>query len=226
FAFLLVSHDLNAQGTAGAIVGTVKDSTGAIIPGVPVVVRSQATNIARNVTSNESGDYNVPLLPPGVYEVSAQQTGFRNAVYSNITVDVNQTVRVDVALAVGNQAEQVEVTAAAPLVNTDTSSVGEVVNLQSINELPLNQRNFVSFAYLAPGVQLPAQGTNASTQGIAMNVNGARDTMNNYLIDGVDDNDLVINQYSAIPSMDAIQEFKVQSGNYSAEYGRSGGGQV
>jgi len=224
--FLFVSQRVYGQGTTGAIVGTVKDSSGAIIPGAPVTVRNQATNIVRNATSNERGDYNVPLLPPGLYEVSVLQSGFRNAVYSNLTVDVNQTVRVDVTLTLGNQSEEVKVTEAAPLLNTDTSSVGQVVGLQSVTELPINQRNFVSFAYLVPGVQLPAQGTNASTQGIAMNVNGARDTMNNYLIDGVDDNDLVINQYSAIPSLDAIQEFKVQSGNYSAEYGRSAGGQV
>src|SRR5262245_41409362 len=224
--FVIAGQALYAQGTAGSIVGTVKDSSGAIIPGSPVVVRNQATNIARNATSNESGDYNVPLLPPGVYDVAVQQPGFRNAIYSNVTVDVNQTVRVDVTLVVGNQTEQVEVIGAAPLLNTDTSAVGQVVSQQSVSELPINQRNFVSFAYLVPGVQLPAQGTNASTQGVAMNVNGARDTMNNYLIDGIDDNDLVINQYSAIPSLDAIQEFKVQSGNYSAEYGRSGGGQV
>src|SRR5262245_56884565 len=105
---LLFSHNLCGQGPSGSVVGTVKDSSGALIPGAPVTVRSQATNIVRNVTSNERGDFNVPLLPPGVYEVSVQQTGFRNAVYSNLTVDVNQTVRVDVALVLGNQSEEVD----------------------------------------------------------------------------------------------------------------------
>src|SRR5262249_668397 len=136
--FLLVSQDLDAQGTAGSIVGTVKDPSGAIIPGAPVIIRNLATNTARNATSNESGAYNVPLLPPGLYEVSVQQEGFRNAVYSNVTVDVNQTVRVDVTLVVGNQTEEVDVTSAAPLLNMDTSGVGQVINLQNVTELPIN----------------------------------------------------------------------------------------
>ena len=168
-AFLLLlslafaSHGLFAQGTVGSIVGTVKDSSGAIIPGASVTVRNQATNNSRNVTSSENGDYNVALLPPGVYEVSIQQAGFRSAVSRDVTVDVNQTVRVDVALIVGEQTEQVEVLGAAPLVSTDTSSIGGVIDQKNVSELPINQRNFVNFAYLVPGVQLPAQGTNAST---------------------------------------------------------------
>jgi hypothetical protein len=218
--------DVYGQGTAGSIVGTVKDSSGAIVAGVTVTVRNPSTNATRKVQTNADGDYSVPLLPPGTYEVLVEQPGFRNSVSSNIPLEVNQTVRVDVTLVVGNQTEQVEVTGAAPLVNTDTSALGQVVNQQSVSTLPLNQRNFVSFAYLVPGVQLPAEGSIDSTQGLAMSVNGARETANNFLIDGIDDNDLVINQYSAIPSLDAIQEFKVQSGNYSAEYGRSGGAQV
>ena len=95
-----------------------------------------------------------------------------------------------------------------------------------MSTLPLNQRNFVSFAYLIPGVQFAAEGSLDSTQGLALSVNGARETANNFLIDGIDDNDLVINQYSAVPSLDAVQEFKVQSGNYTAEFGRSGGAQI
>ena len=94
-ALLFSSAAFAQTGTEGSFLGIVKDSSGAIIPGVPVVVRSQATNNARNTTSNESGDYTVPLLPPGVYEVSISQPGFRNAIYSNVTVDVNQTVRVE-----------------------------------------------------------------------------------------------------------------------------------
>ncbi len=224
--FAISIADLHGQGTAGSIVGTVKDSSGAIVAGAPVTVRNQATNALRKVQTNADGDYSVPLLPPGVYEVQVQQPGFRNSVSSNVGIEVNQTVRVDVALAVGDQTQQVEVTGAAPLVNTDTSALGQVVDQKSVSTLPLNQRNFVSFAYLVPGVQLPAEGSIDSTQGLAMSVNGARETANNFLVDGIDDNDLVINQYSAIPSLDAIQEFKVQSGNYTAEYGRSGGAQV
>jgi Carboxypeptidase regulatory-like domain/TonB dependent receptor len=224
--FAISIPELHGQGTAGSIVGTVKDPTGAIVVGAQVKVRNQATNAVRQVQSNTAGDYSVPLLPPGVYEVQVEQQGFRTSVSGNIGLQVNQTVRVDIELVVGSQNQQVEVTGAAALVNTDTSSLGQVVNQTSVSELPLNQRNFVNFAYLAPGVQLPAEGSIDSTQGLALSANGARETANNFLIDGIDDNDLVINQYSAIPSLDAIQEFKVQSGNYTAEYGRSGGAQV
>jgi hypothetical protein len=221
-----ITHGLYGQGTTGSVVGTVKDPSGAHVAGAMVNVRNQATNIARSTITNQDGDYNLPLLPPGTYEVSVQLPGFRDAVYSNVTIDVNQTVRVDSALTVGNQSETVNVSEAVSLLNTDTSSIGQVLSSQSVNELPMNQRNFVGLAYLAPGAALPTQGTTASTQGLSISVNGKKDNVNNFMIDGIDDNDTVINQYSAIPSMDAIEQFKVETGNYSAEYGRSAGGQV
>ena len=215
-----------AQGTTGSIVGKVQDATGAVLAGAPVSIRNQGTNVNRTVMTNSLGEYSVPLLPPGSYEVTVDRPGFRKAVSSDVKLDVNQTARVDIKLEVGNQAQQVDVVASSTLVQTDTSSLGQVVDQRSVSQLPLNQRNFVSFAYLVPGAQLPAEGSIDSTQGLALSVNGARETANNFLIDGIDDNDLVINQYSAIPSLDAIQEFKVQSGNYTAEYGRSGGAQI
>jgi hypothetical protein len=222
----LIAASLWAQGENASIVGTVRDASAASISGIPVIIRNQATNAVRKVDTNSTGDYSVPLLQPGQYEVRVEQPGFRSAIYNNVSLEVSQTVRVDVTLQVGDRAEKVEVIDTPPLVQTDTSSLGQVVNQKNVSTLPLNQRNFVSFAYLVPGVQFPAEGSIDSTQGLAMSVNGARETSNNFLIDGVDDNDLVINQYSAIPSLDAIQEFKVQSGNYTAEYGRSGGAQV
>ena len=217
---------LQGQGTNGVILGTARDATGAVISGAKVTVRNEATNVARSVLSNTAGDYSVPLLPPGSYQVTVEQAGFRNAIYGPIGLSVNQTIRVDASLTVGSQTERVEVTEANTLIQTDTSSIGAVVNQRNISTLPLNERNFVSFAYLVPGVQLPAQGSLDSTQGLALSVNGARETANNFLIDGIDDNDLVINQYSAVPTLDAVQEFKVQSGNYTAEFGRSGGAQI
>ncbi len=214
------------QANTASIVGTVRDSSGAVVPKITIQVRNEATNISRTATSSASGDYSVPLLQPGIYEVSANAPGFRKVAYSHITLEVNQTVRVDVGLTLGGLQSEVQVTAAAPLLQTDTSSVGQVVSQTQVSNLPLNQRNFVTFAYLAPGIQIAAQGTLDSTQGLALSANGARETANNFLIDGVDDNDLVINQYSALPPVDAIQEFKVQSGSYSAEYGRSAGAQI
>jgi hypothetical protein len=178
------------------------------------------------VLTNDDGDFSVPLLPPGVYEVSAEKAGFRRSVYGNVNLNVDQTVRVDFVLQIGQPSEQVVVTESVPLVQTDTSTLGQVIDRKQVGELPLNERNFLTFALLVPGGQLPVQGSMNSTQGGAINVNGAREQSNDFLLDGVDNNDLYINQYSVLPSVDAIQEFKVQSSDYSAEFGRSGGAQI
>ena len=173
-----------------------------------------------------SGDYSAPLLPPGSYEIVAELQGFEKTVLRNVQLQVNQTVRMNVVLTVAALAETVNVVAASPLVQTDTSSLGQVVGEVQIASLPLNERNFVNFAYLAPGVQIDAERSLVSSQGLALSANGARQISNNFLLNGIDNNDLVINQYSAIPSVEAIQEFKVQTGTYSAEYGRSSGAQI
>jgi hypothetical protein len=217
---------LLGQGTAGTIVGTVLDPSGATIANASVSVKNQGTNETRIATTGAGGDYSVPLLPPGNYQVTVQASSFAKAVTGVVSLSVNQTVRVDVGLQLGESAQAVEVTGEAPLIQTDSSSLGGVIDQTNVSTLPLNQRNFVSFTYLIPGAQFAAEGSIDSTQGLALSVNGARETANNFLIDGIDDNDLVINQYAAIPSLDAVQEFKVQSGNYTAEYGRSGGAQV
>jgi outer membrane receptor protein involved in Fe transport len=213
-------------GTTGTIVGTVKDNSGGVVANAEVTVRNQETNATRHVKTNETGDYTVPLLPPGTYEVVVQNTGFRRAVSKDIALAVDQTVRVDVTLQIGEMSQEVAVAAAAPLVQTDSSTIGQVVEGDQVKTLPLNERNFVAFALLVPGAQLPSEGSLDSTQGQALSVNGARETANNFLLDGVDNQDLVINQYSVLPMTDAIEQFKVQSSTYSAEFGRSGGAQI
>jgi hypothetical protein len=224
-AFLLTSS-LFASGPTGTITGTIKDPSGAVVPKARVVVINEETNAARNAETNESGDYTVTLLPTGRYRVAVECAGFRRSVLRGVIVDVDQTVRVDFALRVGAITEEVRVTETPPIVQTDTSTLGQVVNEHLVQDLPLNQRNFLSFALLVPGGQMPTQGSENSTQGGSLNVNGARDQSNNFLLDGVDNDDPYLNQYVALPSIDAIQEFKVQSGNYSAEFGRAGGAQV
>ena len=215
-----------AVGPTGTIVGTVADPSEAVIPRARVTVRNQGTNAIREVLTNADGDFSVPLLSPGVYEVTAESAGFRRSVYGNVNLNVDQTVRVDFVLQVGQPSEQIVVTESVPLVQTDTSTLGQVIERKQVSELPLNERNFLTFALLVPGGQLPVQGSMNSTQGGALNVNGAREQSNDFLLDGVDNNDLYINQYSVLPSVDAIQEFKVQSSDYSAEFGRSGGAQI
>lgn len=214
------------QGTDGTIVGTVLDPSAAAIARASITVTNLGTNEVRRATTGADGTYSVPLLPPGSYSVSVTAPGFSDFLVKSVTVLVNQTVRVNAKVAVGQSTQVVQVTDTAPILQTDSSSLGDVVDQRSVSNLPLNQRNFVSFTYLVPGVQLPAEGSIDSTQGLALSVNGARETANNFLVDGIDDNDLVINQYAAIPSLDAVQEFKVQSGNYTAQYGRSGGAQI
>jgi hypothetical protein len=215
-----------AVGPTGTIVGTVSDPSGAVIPEARVTVRNQGTNASREVLTNAAGDFSVPLLSPGVYEVTAEKAGFRLSLHGSVNLNVDQTVRVDFMLQIGQPSEQVIVTESIPLVQTDTSTLGQVIERKQVSELPLNERNFLTFALLVPGGQLPVEGSQNSTQGGALSVNGAREQSNDFLLDGVDNNDLYINQYSVLPSVDAIQEFKVQSSDYSAEFGRSGGAQI
>jgi len=223
---LLVSSSLFASGPTGTITGTVKDPSGAVVPRARVVVSNEETNATRNAVSNEDGDYTVALLPPGRYRVTAESAGFHRSVFRGVYLDVDQTVRLDFALRVGAITEEVRVTDTPPIIQTDTSSLGQVLNNRMVQELPLNERNFLSFALLVPGSHMAAEGSLNSTQGGAISVNGAREQSNNFLLDGVDNNDPYINQYVALPSIDAIQEFKVQSSDYSAEYGHGGGAQV
>lgn len=223
---LFFSIPVFASGPTGTITGTVTDPSGAVVRNARITVVNQATNAGRNAETNDDGDFTVALLPPGRYQVTAEATGFRKSIFSDVTVDVDQTARVDFALVVGAPNEEVKVNDTPPAIQTDTSTLGQVVNNRLVQELPLNQRNFLSFALLVPGSQLPAEGSQNSTQGGALSVNGAREQSNNFLLDGVDNNDPYINQYVALPSVDAIQEFKVESSDYSAEYGRTGGAQI
>src|SRR5713101_2963176 len=223
---LLLAGPVLAVGTTGTLVGTVRDPSEGVVIGAKVRVRNQGTNAIRDVETNPDGEYTVPLLPPGVYEVSVEFKGFRRAMYHDIKLDVDQTVRVDVVLPLGEISEQVTISGALPLVQTDTSTVGQVIDEQKVSQLPLNERNFLGFTLLVPGAQMASDGSQNSTSGGAISVDGAREQSNNFLLDGVDNNDLAINQYSVLPSIDAIQEFKVQSSNSSAEFGRSGGAQI
>ena len=215
-----------ANDPTGTITGTVTDSSGGVVPKALVTVNNIATNAVRNAVTNDDGDFTVPLLPPGHYRVAVEKDGFRRSVLADVGLDVEQTARVDFTLQVGILNEEVQVNDTPPIIQTDTSALGQVIDGRLVHELPLNERNFLSFALLAPGSQLPAEGSQNSTQGGAVSVNGAREQSNNFLLEGVDNNDPYINQYVALPSIDAIQEFKVQSSDYSAEFGRSGGAQI
>ena len=215
---------LFAQTTTGRIVGTVADQTGALIPGVEVMVRNPGTGLTRTVITNESGTYIVPVLPPAVYQVEATLPGFRREVRSGVTVSVDAAIRLDFTLAVGQVTEVVEVTADAPLLQSESASLGQVIDSRKVTAIPLNRRHFMSLTVLTTGVFPVAEGSNLSTQNFSFHANGGREHDNNFLLDGIDNNDTGNKQLVIVPSIDAIQEFKIQTHAYAAEFGAASGG--
>jgi len=223
----LVSITAQAQNITGTIQGRVTDQSGAILPGVDITVRNLATNQSRRILTNDTGTYIVPLLPVGSYEVTAEFSGFKTEVRSNLELQVDQKLNVNFTLQVGEMSERLEVTESAPLVQSDTVTVGSVIDTQKIVELPLNGRQFSQLAILAPGTTtLPAGDAMGVVERGGFSVAGNRQSDNNFLIDGIDNNDISINIAGVKPSVDTIQEFKIQSGTYSSEFGRGGGAQI
>ena len=212
-----------AQTATGQITGTVQDASGAVLAKVKVTASHQLTNQSRETTTSESGTYVFPLLPIGVYSVTAEHQGFRTAKQSNIQLSVDQVVRVDMDLTVGEVTDVVEVQAGAVTLDTETASMGQIVSQRQVTQLPLNGRNFLQLLFLNGGTVETngEQGGMRQGAGNAISINGARPTSNNYLIDGTSNTDTALGTPSAILSIDAIQEFKEQTGTYSAEYGFS-----
>lgn len=210
------------------------DATGAVIVGAEVSIRNVATDLKRSVQTGDDGRFVVPFLPLGTYEVSAQQTGFRKVVRSGIVLQVGQVAVIDIELPVGSATETVTVAGAAPLVDTATQQLGAVIDRTRVLDLPLNGRNFVQLITLVPGTTTgrsgePASGTTAiSFRGTsAFSANGFRSVSNNYLFDGVDNNQTDgVTSFSLEPVIDGIQEFRVLTANQPAEYGGFLGGVV
>src|SRR5437016_13335098 len=216
---------VTAQGVRATVVGRVTDDTGAVVPGAKITITNVGTNDSRSVIVNDSGEYAVPQLAPGQYTVTAEYAGFNKVVRSGIVLETGQQARIDIALKVGTVSEEVEVSAAAPLVNTENAALGNVVDQKKIVELPLNGRDYLQLAFLQPNVFATAQGSNLGFRG-GLNVAGNSEVANQYLLDGIDNNDETTNQPLHRPILDAVREFKVLTGTYSAEYGRQAGGQV
>lgn len=220
---------LFGQVDRGGIVGTVRDSSDAVVPDATVTITNTETNQSVKLTTDSAGSYVANLLRIGKYAVTAEKEGFQKTVQSNVEVGVNQVVRVDLVLQVGAVTQVVEVTGAPPLVQSETSSLGTIETERRIVDLPLNQRNFIALAYLGPGSHSGQTGTNASggvfeneRGNAALSVNGLRVSNNNYLLDGVDNNEFGIGGVIAMPPPDAIQEFSIEENSMSAEFGRGG----
>ena len=213
--------------SVGEIAGEVRDSSGAAIADVRVTATNVETNVARNTTTNSSGAYDFPGLNPGNYAVKAEKQGFKTVLNTNIALQVQQSARIDIEMAVGQVSESVEVNAAAALLATEDATVGTVIETKRIVELPLNGRNYLQLVALAPNVSygfgsagqaVGRQGGDRSQQNIA--VGGNRAYFTQFSLDGVENTDPNFNTYVILPSIDALQEFKVQTGVYPAEFGR------
>ena len=223
---LLIPSAAYTQSVRGTILGTVTDATGAVVRDAKVTAVQTSTGLIRSEVSNAEGEYSIPQLPVGPYTVTVEQPGFKKTERTGIELRVDDKLRIDLQLALGQVSETVAVEATAPVVNTDSATVGNVVDNKKVTELPLNGRNFLQLNLLVPGANQGVKGSQNQTQGGSISVNGAREQSNNFLLDGMDNNDLAINQYAVAISTEAIQEFKVQASTYSAEFGRSPGAQI
>jgi len=229
----LVPGEVSAQAVSGTILGTVKDATGAVVPGAAVTLLNTGTGLTRTVVADAKGEYTAPSLPTGTYSVSSEVSGFKKVSLANVRLGVDQKVRVDLTLELGQMTEAVEIQAETSLVQTSSSDLSATVNEMQIKTLPLNGRNFVSLTRTVPGVSRGIPGANIDGAGslawrasAAFSANGARPRDNNFILDGVDNNELWLQSVVIFPSVDALEEFKLQTSTYSAEFGRSLGGVV
>lgn len=224
-----------AQTETARIQGTVTDQSGAAVPGATVTVRAKATNREVKVQTNDEGNYSVLSLSPGAYQIEVAQANFKTT-KQEVNLQVQQVADLNYTLEPGDVSATVDVTTDVPLVETSSSAIGNVVEGRQIVELPLNGRNVIELARLSPGVTQgviggfsSGAGGNAETYrggntgGAAISVNGQRTQANNFLLDGVDNNESLVNTLNIIPSADAVQEFRVQTSVATAEFGRGGG---
>jgi hypothetical protein len=218
---------MEAQVTAGSISGYVYDPLHAPMAGVLVTATDPDREITRSQHSNAAGYYRFDDLAPATYKLTALAAGFESASAGAVHLDVDASLSVDFYPRIAGRKEIVSVSAEVYAGNAESSDLGAVIDRSLIEKLPLNERDFLQLALLTPGVLPPVQDSALSTRGdFAMNANGAREEFNDFLLDGVDNNDPDVNTYVLQPSVDAIQEFKIETNNYSAEYGRSAGAQV
>ena len=228
-AFLTIfCYLLPGQDATGRIVGTVTDSSGAVIPGAHVVATNPATRASRETVADGSGFYQILALPIGNYTVSVDHKGFNPVTTNENKLEINQSLKVDIELEVGAKTETVTVESTATTVETINPTMGSTVSDRSVQELPLNGRNVLDLALLQPGV-LPADNPNntgAASANTAFSISGGRNDSNTFILDGGANNDLLDNSVVYNPNPDAVQEFKVLTSNFTAEYGRNGGGIV
>lgn len=231
---VLLAAPLLAQVERASLVGTIRDNSGAVVSDVEVKITHETTNVTVTVQTNQTGDFAVVDLIPGSYTVNAAHAGFSTRSYKGIVLQVAQTGRLDITLEVGAVEQTIEVTGAAPLMQTENSTVGQVISSDPINALPLNGRNFVQLAMMAPGVSgldyAPSGGINSGQRddemrpgGTELQAAGATMMQNEVLIDGVDNSEIISGTFVVRPMIEGVQEFQVITNNAGAEFGRAGG---
>jgi hypothetical protein len=225
---LICSTLVFSQSTGGRILGRIADSSGAVLANVKITLTNEATGLSRETNSNASGDYSFVEVAPGGYRVEFEQTGFKKNVLKDVTVAVNSVVTLNSTLQIGAARETVEVSSEAPLVDTTSTQLGAVVNQQAISNLPLNERDTYALLQLQPGVQsqIGSDLFYGSDKPGVVSVNGGRGRSNNYSVNGGDGNDQFANLPVVQPSPDSIQEFRVITNTFDAEYGRNSGAVV
>ena len=231
--FLMAAGSASAQLTSADIVGTVTDSTGASIPNATVTVVNLDTHETRSTTSSATGDYQVTLLPVGRYSISVKAKGFKNFSTPELAVEAGDRARADAHMALGVDTETVTVEATTPLLQADNATVSSTVTAKAVQDLPLNGRNFVQLVQLVPGAnEGPGNGLTSGgrpddrRQTSGFSVNGQDNTLNDFTIDGIDDNERIIGAIGVRPDVEGIQEITVQTNSYAPEAGRTAGGVV
>lgn len=228
--FLLCSAISFGQAVTGTLLGTVTDSTGASVPNAKVVATESNTGVSRPTTTNESGNFTFPDLPPGKYEISVEQTGFKRITRPDVDVVVNTTVRVDLTLQPGNVTETISVTAEAPALQTERADTGRQITTKAIEDLPLGgSHNFQSLSILVPGAAKPESQHSAFFNpqvSLATRFNGQSRLGNNLQLEGVDDNERTGLLQVLIPPQEAIQTVDISTSNFEAELGRATGGAI
>src|SRR5438046_889684 len=214
--------------TDGSIGVGISHASGAVIPGAMLRVTNLATNQVRSAISNEAGVYNFPVLQPGKYNIKVELPGFRTITQNDVELQIQQSARLDFTLQVGEVSQTVEVSGTAALIATENATVGTVIENRRIVDMPLNGRNFLQLVALSPNVSYGftdstiagnRQGGARAQQNIS--VSGQRSEFNHFTLDGVENTDVNFNTYVFLPSIDALQEFKVQTGIFPAEFGRA-----
>jgi hypothetical protein len=228
--FSIVASNLIAQGTGGRILGRLADPSGAVLAHAKVTATNEATGVSRDTQTTESGDYSFPEVPVGTYTLVFELSGFKKNVRRGIALDLNQVITLNMVMQIGGTQEVVDVTSEAPLVDTTSTQLGAVVDDRTVSQLPLNSRDTYQFLQLQPGVMSTVGSSNTLIYGSdsagAVSVNGGRGRSNNFSVNGGDANDLFVNLPTVQPTPDSIQEFRVLTNTFDAEYGRNSGSVV